>query len=110
VGNLSIAIKLLWKPFDQQFGTVMDDFREHRKNVEKEAALSHMVEAKEARDIERLNRKGLLRKLCLAIKGFNTDAWQRAIEFDCCHCYRLSGMKRSIGNCVECGIGRRGLG
>ena len=34
----------------------MDDFREHRKNVEKEAGLSHMLEAADSRAIERLNR------------------------------------------------------
>ncbi|KAL9118913.1 MAG: hypothetical protein Q9187_004535 [Circinaria calcarea] len=66
--TFSIHFKLLWKPFNQQFGKVMDNFREHRKNVEKEAGIAHMIEAKEARDLEVWNRaqlekerKGLLR-------------------------------------------------
>ena len=59
LSNFSIALKLLWKPFTQQFAKVMDDFREHRKKVEKEAGISHMIEAKEARDLEVWNRAQL---------------------------------------------------
>ena len=59
VSNFGIASKLLWKPFAQQFGKVMDDFREHRKKVEKEADISHMIEAKQARDLEVWNRAQL---------------------------------------------------
>jgi len=36
--------KLLWKPFNQQFGDVIDKFRNHRDNLEKEAGLAHMIE------------------------------------------------------------------
>lgn len=49
-------MKLLWKPFDQQFGKTIEDFRKHLKMVDKEAGLSHMVEAHDARAVERLNR------------------------------------------------------
>ena len=49
-------MKLLWKPFDQQFGKTIEDFRKHLKMVNKEAGLSHMVEAHDARAVEQLNR------------------------------------------------------
>lgn len=54
--NFKAGFKLLWKPFDRQFGQRMDDFRIHRKNVDKEAALSHMVEAADARAVDIINR------------------------------------------------------
>lgn len=47
--SLKVGFKLIWKPFDSQFGQQLDNFRNHRKNVEKEAGLSHMVEAADAR-------------------------------------------------------------
>ena len=54
--NFKVGFRLLWKPFDRQFGQRMDEFRIHRKNVDKEAGLSHMVEAADARAIDRINR------------------------------------------------------
>ncbi|SLM35735.1 P-loop containing nucleoside triphosphate hydrolase [Lasallia pustulata] len=56
VVNLNVAMKLLWKPFDQQFGKTIEDFRKHLKIVDREAGLSHMVEAQDARAVERFNR------------------------------------------------------
>ena len=47
--SLKVGFKLIWKPFESQFGQQLDNFRTHRKNVEKEAGLSHMVEAADAR-------------------------------------------------------------
>lgn len=47
--TLKVTFKLLWKPFDQQFGQKLSDFRQHQKNVEKEAGLAHMVESADAR-------------------------------------------------------------
>ena len=47
--SLKVGFKLMWKPFDSQFGQQLDNFRNHRKNVEKEAGLSHMLEAAESR-------------------------------------------------------------
>lgn len=54
--NFKIAIKLFWKPFSQQFGKVIADFHQHRKNVEKEAGLAHMLESAIARDVELFDR------------------------------------------------------
>ena len=47
--SLKVGFKLIWKPFDRQFGQQLDNFRNHRRSVEKEAGLSHMVEAADAR-------------------------------------------------------------
>ena len=44
-----MTLKLLWKPFDQQFGQQLNDFRQHQKNVENEAGLAHMIESADAR-------------------------------------------------------------
>lgn len=53
--SVKIGFKLTWKPFESQFGQQLDNFRNHRKNVEKEAGLSHMVEAAEARALALAN-------------------------------------------------------
>ncbi|KAL9113656.1 MAG: hypothetical protein Q9187_007585 [Circinaria calcarea] len=45
MSTFSVPFKLLWKPFNQQFGKVVDDFQEHGKNVRKEAYIAHMIEA-----------------------------------------------------------------
>lgn len=50
--NIRISLKLLWKSVDKDFGTLMTRFRQHRKNVEKEAGLSNMLEEGKARDVE----------------------------------------------------------
>ncbi|KAH0566013.1 hypothetical protein GP486_000585 [Trichoglossum hirsutum] len=50
------GFKIPWRTFDRRFAEVLDQFRIHRENVEKEAGLSHMVEAAEARALERENR------------------------------------------------------
>ncbi|KAL8727649.1 MAG: hypothetical protein Q9166_005885 [cf. Caloplaca sp. 2 TL-2023] len=57
--NLSIAFKLSWKPFERQFGQQIDSFRAHVRNVEKEASLSHMIEASDSRAIVLSNQKQL---------------------------------------------------
>lgn len=61
-------MSLLWSPFDQQFGDLIDEFRERRKVIDKEAGLSHMIEAEDARSLQRLNtlqlekeKKGMLK-------------------------------------------------
>ena len=46
-----IAFKLAWKPFERQFGGQIERFRQHRKNVEKEAGLAHMIEAADSRAV-----------------------------------------------------------
>ena len=57
--NFKVGFKLIWKPFDNQFGQQLDNFRNHRKNVEKEAGLSHMVEAADARALVLANQMQL---------------------------------------------------
>jgi len=59
VVNLHISLKLLWKPFDQQFEKQINNFRTHQKNVEKEANLSHMVEVAHARKLELAENRGM---------------------------------------------------
>ncbi|KAI4235659.1 MAG: hypothetical protein LQ349_003012 [Xanthoria aureola] len=57
--SLKIVFKLSWKPFDRQFGQQIDKFRVHVSNVEKEASLSHKIEASDSRAIVRANQKQL---------------------------------------------------
>ena len=45
-----MALKSTWKPFEKQFGERIRSFREHKKNIEREAGLSHMIEEAEARN------------------------------------------------------------
>ena len=59
--NTKLALKLTWKPFDRQFGDILDNFRNHQKSIEKEAGLSHMIEGAEARALEKANRMQLER-------------------------------------------------
>lgn len=56
------AIKLAWKPFDQQFGHMIHDLKCHRKNVEKEAELAHMLESANAREVELAHKLELERE------------------------------------------------
>lgn len=53
--SLKVGFKLMWKPFESQFGQQLDTFRNHQRNVEKEAGLSHMVEAADARALALAN-------------------------------------------------------
>ena len=50
--NIRILLKVAWKSVDKQFGILMTRFRRHRKEVEKEAGLSNLLEEGSARDIE----------------------------------------------------------
>ena len=52
-----MTFKLLWKPFDQQFGQLLNDFRQHQKSVEKEAGLAHMIESADARAVVLADQK-----------------------------------------------------
>lgn len=54
-----IAFKLTWKPFERQFGGQIEQFRQHRKNVEKEAGLAHMIEAADSRAVVLRNQMQL---------------------------------------------------
>ena len=57
--TLKMTFKLLWKPFDQQFGQQLNDFRQHHKNVEEEAGLAHMIESADARAMVLADQKQL---------------------------------------------------
>ena len=50
--SLLVFSKSNWKPFKNHFNQTLDKIRDHRKNVEKEATISHMLEAKQARELE----------------------------------------------------------
>lgn len=54
-----VTFKLLWKPFDLQFGQQLSAFREHQKNVEREAGLADMIEAADARAMVLADQKQL---------------------------------------------------
>ena len=56
---MKITFKLLWKPFDLQFGQQLSGFREHQKSVEKEAGLANMIEAADARAVMLADQKQL---------------------------------------------------
>ena len=57
--TLKMTFKLLWKPFDAQFGQRLNAFRDHQKNVEKEAELANMIEAADARVVVRADQRQL---------------------------------------------------
>ena len=46
-------LTLVWKPFERQFGSHIDVFRRHQEEMEKEVALSHMIEAADSRTLIR---------------------------------------------------------
>ena len=54
-----MTFKILWKPFDLQFGQQLNNFREHQKSVEKEAGLANMIEAGDARAVMLADQKQL---------------------------------------------------
>ena len=73
VTNLKIFSKLVWKPFELQFGRVMASFRQHSKNVERSAGLSHMIEAPDARETTRDHQMQLQ-------KAYDEDRCQRVLD------------------------------
>jgi hypothetical protein len=53
----AVAGKVLWGNFEKKFSTeYLDQFARHQKLVEKEAGLSHMIEAKNARELAEANQ------------------------------------------------------
>jgi hypothetical protein len=69
-----MSLKFLWKPFSEQFVTILGIFRNHKENVEKEAGLADMIEASEARtadqehrELERMERKRETQRRLLAL-------------------------------------------
>lgn len=49
--------KVSWRSVEQQYGSLLKDFRRHRKSVEKEAELAHLVEAEKARAVGRAEQQ-----------------------------------------------------
>jgi hypothetical protein len=47
------SCKATWKPFAKRFDKYLSDIRSYQENVEKEAALCHMTEAKKAREMQK---------------------------------------------------------
>lgn len=80
--SFKVAFKLTWKPFERQFGEHIERFRQHRKSVEKEAGLSHMVEAADSRalikanqqQLERHKDEDIRRRILAAIPSVDTKA------------------------------------
>jgi hypothetical protein len=53
----AVAGKVIWGNFEKKFSTeYLDQFTRHQKLVEKEAGLSHMIEAKNARELAEANQ------------------------------------------------------
>lgn len=57
-----LTLKLLWKDFSRQFEGTLNNFRNHVKNIEKEAGVSNMLEASDERALARANRAERERK------------------------------------------------
>lgn len=79
-------IKALWRPFDQQFGEVVQSFQKHTKNVENKALVAHMIEADIARQERQLEKaqqltlqKGMTQDIYEAIYFFQSIHWLIAI-------------------------------
>ena len=53
--NARIVFKTSWKSIEQQHGTLLKDFRRHRKSVEKDAELAHFLEAEKAKVVGRVH-------------------------------------------------------
>ena len=75
-----IAFKLAWKPFERQFGGQIERFRQHRKNVEKEAGLAHMIEAADSRAVVLRNQM----QLEADRQGLHISFQQRIRSIDSC--------------------------
>ena len=86
--NMSITFKMSWKPFERQFGQQIEDFRVHLKNVEKEAGLSHMIEAANSRAVVLANNKQLKkakkeshhRRIIAAIPSVNIELKHKKLQ------------------------------
>ena len=55
VVNARILLNLSWRPVEQQFESMLKNFRRHEKQVEKEAKLSHMIESHNSNALEKFN-------------------------------------------------------
>jgi hypothetical protein len=69
---LAINIKILWRSFDKQFGDVVECFQRHKKNVEDQALVAHMIEAdnaKQERQLEKAQQLVLQKGMAQHIHG-----------------------------------------
>ena len=55
-------LKSVWKPFERQFESRMESFRRHQKEMEEAVLLSHMIEAKNSRELVLLNQAQLAKE------------------------------------------------
>ncbi|KAL8868513.1 MAG: hypothetical protein Q9174_004942 [Haloplaca sp. 1 TL-2023] len=86
--NLSIFGNLTWKPFERQFQHQIDIFRVHLQNIEKEASLSHMIEAADSRAVVLANQRQLEkakkadahRRMITAIPSVDMYAKQKRLQ------------------------------
>ena len=89
LNNISVAFKLSWKPFERQFGQQIDDFRTHLKTVDKEAGLSHMLEAADARavilankeQLEKAKKQNIHRQIIEAIPSVDTELKHKKLQY-----------------------------
>ena len=88
LNNLSVTFKLSWKPFERQFGQHIDNFRTHLKNVDKEAGLSHMIEAADSRavilanqrQLEEAKKQNIHRQILEAIPSVDTTLKHKKLQ------------------------------
>ena len=86
--NMNVVLKVAWKPFEVQFGDQMAAFRQHQKQVEREAGLSHMIEAADSRAVVLANQQQLQleraendrRRLLQSLCSIDYSAKHRAIR------------------------------
>ncbi|KAI9788101.1 MAG: hypothetical protein M1816_007233 [Peltula sp. TS41687] len=57
------GLKALWKPFEQHFHGLMFRIQMHTSAADRDADISHMIEAAEARDLEKRSRAALDERL-----------------------------------------------
>ena len=90
--NLKVFSKLTWKPFERQFGERMSGFRQHAKNVEKSAGLSHMIEAADAREttreqqmqLQKMHDEDRCQRVLACLTSVDHDSKQRRLRRDRC--------------------------
>ena len=56
------VLKSVWRPFEHQFGSHMESFRRHQKEMEKTVLLSHMIEGADSRALIRSNQAQLAKE------------------------------------------------
>ncbi|CAI6331959.1 unnamed protein product [Periconia digitata] len=83
---LAIVLQGCWKPFRLDFENTMTKFRQHKKTVEKEAYLSHQIEAARSREIELAQRMQDDRRR----RRYTVLSALRAVDYEAKHAKLLS--------------------